>query len=711
MAFNRLTIQWRISLLTGLCLLAVVGLLIGMALYQARATTLLVKQSSTQLLDESARARLQARGVAQGLGIERFFTEAYLYGQGFANQVLFLREQASKRFLDAFDLREDITRQVQSALAAKPELLGMYVAFEPDALDGKDSLFINQQAVGSNDKGRMALYWSQTHPGTLVKQTFKEGQITVNQASEGQPASNAWYQCPLRSGASCVIEPYEVEVEGKRMLMSSIAFPLIQDGKVVGVMGVDISLDSLQTLSKSASQQLYDGQSEVSIISPGGLLAAQSHGPERLGQAIDEVDSQALLQRIASDRSELTVQDQRLNLLQPLHPIPGGAPWGLRIELPQQALLAPALTLQEALDTQHAQATLFSLGAALLLTLPALLLIWFSARGVTRPLLGVAAMLEDIANGNGDLTKRLHYSRTDELGVLAQWFNRFLDKLQPIMAQVKQVAQDTRTTSERSTLLAGEANAGMQQQYREVDLVATAVHQLSLSAQDVARSSDQAAQAADSAEQASHAGLHVVTTARHSIASLTHELDSAMGDVALLASNSKQIGSVLDVIRDIAEQTNLLALNAAIEAARAGEQGRGFAVVADQVRNLAHNTQTSVEEIRLVIETLHNGTDNVVAAMQRSQGQAQGSVEQVNQTFSSLQHISAAVAVITSMNQQIASAAVEQSAVADEINRNVAGIREVSASLAEQIEQSAQVGQHVNQMAGQQQALLQQFRT
>jgi methyl-accepting chemotaxis protein len=191
---------------------------------------------------------------------------------------------------------------------------------------------------------------------------------------------------------------------------------------------------------------------------------------------------------------------------------------------------------------------------------------------------------------------------------------------------------------------------------------------------------------------------------------LANEMNVAMQEVEGLANSSEKIGSVLEVIRSIAEQTNLLALNAAIEAARAGEAGRGFAVVADEVRNLAKRTQDSVEEIRQVIESLQSGTKEVVNTMHSSHRQAQDSVGQVEQAVAVLQRISQAVSVITDMNLQIASAAEEQSSVAEEINRNVASIRDVTESISTQADESAQISQNLNKLANHQQGLMDQFR-
>ncbi|MDD1157810.1 methyl-accepting chemotaxis protein, partial [Pseudomonas rubra] len=243
-----------------------------------------------------------------------------------------------------------------------------------------------------------------------------------------------------------------------------------------------------------------------------------------------------------------------------------------------------------------------------------------------------------------------------------------------------------------------------------VDQVATASQEMSATAQDVARNAAQAAEAARGADLASREGLSMIRHTTQAIEQLASEMTAGMAEVQHLASRSEQIGSVLEVIRAIAEQTNLLALNAAIEAARAGEAGRGFAVVADEVRNLAKRTQDSVDEIRVVIEGLQQGTREVVDAMHSSHRQAQDSVAQAEQALPALQRIGEAVTVITDMNLQIASAAEEQSAVAEEVNRNVAGIRDVTESLSGQAQESAQISQALNRLANHQQGLMQMFR-
>ncbi|HCD9062417.1 methyl-accepting chemotaxis protein [Pseudomonas aeruginosa] len=713
MFLRRLSIQWKITLLAGLCLLGVVALLVGLSVYRMQHSSVLVKSASTQMLDESARLRLEARGELQALRIQRYFMDAFQYGKGFSRQILFLRDQAQKRFLDAYDLREDLTRQVRTALAANPEVLGLYVVFEPNALDGKDELFVDQPALGSNDKGRFSLYWAQATPGQLESESMIESELADTSSGPSGAAYNAWYTCPKESGQPCVLDPYFDKVGERQLLMTSIAFPLELDGKVIGVMGLDINLSNLQALSEQGNRELYDGVGQVGILSPAGLFAGNSRDAGLLGKNLAKADPQhagELLQLLAAGKSRLFNENDDLKVLQPLQPIPGAKSWGVLLEVPKSALLGPALALERQLDDMRREGTWVELGLGLGAAVLGLLVLWLSARGVTRPILGVAHMLRDIASGEGDLTQRLPHTGRDELGELAGWFNRFLDKLQPIIRDVKVSVRDARSTADQSAAISSQTSAGMQQQFREIDQVATASHEMTATAQDVARSAAQAADAARGADQATRDGLALIDRTTQSIDSLAANLTSAMGQVEQLASSSEEIGSVLEVIRAIAEQTNLLALNAAIEAARAGDAGRGFAVVADEVRNLARRTQDSVEQIRGVIEGLQQGTRDVVDAMHGSHRQAQGSVEQVDEAVAALQRIGEAVTVINDMNLQIASAAEEQSSVAEEINRNVAAIRDVTESLSSQAEESAQVSQSLNRLANHQQGLMEQFK-
>jgi methyl-accepting chemotaxis protein len=708
-----LSIQSKITLLASLCLVLVVGLLVSLSLYQTRASTERVKDSSERMLAEAARLNLQAQGKVQALQIQRSFTRTHEYGLGLARHLLHLRERAAQGGMDPQALRAALAGELRKAVEQRPDLLGLFLIFQPDALDGRDAEFRGRGDLGSNDAGRFALYWLQSRPGELQAVPGDEQLLADTSPGPSGAPFNAFFTCPRDSGRLCLLEPYFDESSGSRKLVTSIAFPLLEDGKVLAVIGLDISLDSLQQDALAGSRELYEGNGRISIISPAGVVAGHSQDAGQLGKRLDAVlpdQAGAVLDFLGRGQPHDFLDRGQISVLEPLAPIAGAKPWGVLLGVPQQVLLAPAEALKVEMDSERLRSSALEFGLGSLAALLGVVLIWLAARGVTRPLLRLAAMLENIADGEGDLTRRLAYARRDELGRLALAFNRFLDRLQPVIAKVQASVRDARGTADQSALIARQTSEGMQQQFREIDQVATALHEMSATANASAQSAAQAADAARHADQASRQGLEVISRTTAAIQAQARDMSEAMTRLQALAQSSEQIGSVLEVILSIAGQTNLLALNAAIEAARAGDAGRGFAVVADEVRGLARRTQDSVEEIRQVIDDLQSGTRDVNQAMQGSHGLAQDNVSQVQQAVAALERIGEAVNLISEMNLQIASAAEEQSSVAEEINRNVEAIRDVTESLSGQAEQSARVSRQLNELANHQQGLMQQFR-
>lgn len=707
MPVNRLSIQWRITWLVGICLLVIVAVLVGLSLQRMSDNSMQVKQRNTQMLKDAAHLRLLAEGQMQGLTFQNYLLASYQEGLSFSRHTQQLLRLARQQQWQPAQLRRSLNEQVKEGLQTNPQLLSLYLVFEPDALDGDDSGFAGQHVLGSNETGRFATYWSQ-RDGQSSSMAVSEALIADNTPGlDGSPFST-WFDCPKTTLRPCLLSPYFDDTSGQRILITTLSFPLLEDGKVIGVAGMDISLQNLQQLVQQGSRKLYDGAGGISIVSPSGLLAGHSVDAALLGQPLD--NDGELLEWLRQGKAHVEASDKHLRMLTPLQPIPDAAPWGVVLSVPMATVLQPALQLQGELDARNARDTGYSLQYALLAALAGLLIAWLTARGVSRPILDVAAKLKDIADGGGDLTGRLKYLHRDELGELSGWFNRFLDRLQPLIADLQRLVRDAHGSADHSAVIAERISTAMQQQYREIDQVATASHQMSATAQDVARSAAQAAEATQGADQAAREGLAVIDHTTRTIDGLARANAAAMTQVEGLAASSERIGSVLEVIRSIAEQTNLLALNAAIEAARAGDAGRGFAVVADEVRNLARNTRDSIEEIRQVIEQLQDSTREVVDAMQSGTVQAREGVQQVGQAAVSLARIGAAVTVIGDMNLQIASAAEQQSTVAAEISHNVMVIRDVTESLSEQAREAQQVSQSLNHQASQQQQLAEQFR-
>jgi len=710
--FDTLSIRLKIVLLSGLCLLGVIALVVGINIYNTNQNDQLVSDSSSRMLTDGVEQLLQARAAEQAVQLQKTFGDSLLALTALADQVKDLRTMASKRGLDAGALREEINQSLKTTFDRNSKVLGFWLSFEPNSLDGKDSEFVDDKARASNEKGRFSSYWSRAGGEGLntvmVEEDLNKTTLTLN----GTPY-NIWYTCPRDTRTTCLLDPYEDTVGGKKVLMTTIASPLIVDGKLIGVIGVDIALTALQATTDAAQKDLFNGAAHLEILSSTGLIAAYSGEPDKVGKNLIDTlgaEGKEIVQLLASDNRMIREQGDTIRAVYPVKPLADAKPWGVVIKLPKSVMLADNVKLQAVLDDAQASGTLKALLVGAAAGLLGLLLIWLTATGVTRPINSVAAMLKDIASGDGDLTQRLAYAKKDELGELVNWFNRFLDKLQPTIAQIKQSITEARGTADQSSAIARQTSEGMQVQFREIDQVATASNEMSATAHDVANSASNAASAARGADHSAREGMSIIEQSTRDITTLAEEVSKAVGEVEALAVNSEQIGSVLEVIRSIAEQTNLLALNAAIEAARAGESGRGFAVVADEVRNLAKRTQDSVEEIRQVIERIQSGTRGVVATMHSSQSQAQSNAGQIHQAAQALGKISDAVTVISDMNLQIASAAEQQSAVAEEVNRNVSAIRTVTEALTGQATESAAISSQLNALASQQMKLMDQFK-
>ncbi|KRP64966.1 methyl-accepting chemotaxis protein [Pseudomonas orientalis] len=710
--FDTLSIRLKIVLLSGLCLLGVIALVVGINIYNTNQNDQLVSDSSSRMLTAGVEQLLQAKAAEQAVQLQKTFNENLQAVIALADQIKDLRTLGAKRSLEAGALREELNQSVKTAFERNTKVLGIWLSFEPNALDSKDSQFIDDKARASNEKGRFSSYWSRAG-GEGLNTIMVEDDLTKTTLNLSGTPYNIWYTCPRDTRTTCLLDPYEDTVAGKPVLMTTISLPLIVDGKVIGVVGVDIALNALQAVTDAAQKTVFDGAAHVEVLSSTGLIAAYSGEPGKVGKNLIDTlgaEGKEIVQLLADDRPMIREQDETIRVVYPVKPIADAKSWGVLIKLPKAVMLADNVKLQAVLDDAQATGTLKALLVAAAAALLGLLLIWLTATGVTRPINSVAAMLKDIASGDGDLTQRLAYSKKDELGELVNWFNRFLDKLQPTIAQIKQSITEARGTADQSSAIARQTSEGMQVQFREIDQVATASNEMSATAHDVANSASNAASAARGADQSAREGMSIIEQSTRDITSLAEEVSKAVGEVEELAVNSEQIGSVLEVIRSIAEQTNLLALNAAIEAARAGESGRGFAVVADEVRNLAKRTQDSVEEIRQVIERIQSGTRGVVATMHSSQQQAQSNAGQIHEAVKALGKISDAVTVISDMNLQIASAAEEQSAVAEEVNRNVSAIRTVTETLTGQATESAAISSQLNALASQQMKLMDQFR-
>ncbi len=487
------------------------------------------------------------------------------------------------------------------------------------------------------------------------------------------PRQWLWYQQAQQNPGKVFFSIPTVAAATKQNVLS-LGWALQSAGKTTAILGADVSIsDILDQLKRvqlpgAGSAVLVNGQNIVLGHEDAALLA------KPITELFPQLDADTL-QRLAQAPGERYVETpagQRLYAAPMNH---HGETLVMIVD--SGVLMAP---LQRQLWISLAILAVVLGGSLLLINLLCSYLL--------RPLGVVSTGLQVIADGQGDLTRRIAVQSTDEVGGLAGHFNQFVASLHGLIGGVRQHAQSVDAESQKVLQRSAAATRELGRLQQEITLVATAVTEMSSATQEIARNAEQTAEAIRQSSDSTAQGLTLVQTSKGSINSLAREVDDATRVIGELDHHSQAIAKVLDSIQSIAEQTNLLALNAAIEAARAGEHGRGFAVVADEVRTLSQRTQASTREINETIGTLQQMTRQAVQRMDSSMAIAERSVADVERASSALEEIAQSAGVISEMSLQIATAAEEQTSVTEEITRNVITIKGLGDTLASGAEDS-----------------------
>jgi methyl-accepting chemotaxis protein len=598
--------------------------------------------------------------------------------------------------------RAQVNELVSNTLKANKDISALYAQFEPNGFDGLDQENLNSGDIFTvPNTGSLEVYVIRNDDNTIEQEQVTDSTEKWNaEVGEFGIREAEWYLCSKDSGAPCALDPYLYEIsEGNSELMTSLTSPIMVNNKFVGLVGIDVNLPVFQRLTESLSKKLYDGKSRITLLSEKGLIASSSHYSDQLTRPLKEARSDLagkLLSLHQSSKNTL-LNDGTYYVGFPIKIAAAGTTWSLLIELPEEVVLAGTNKLVSTIDVSLVSILATELIAAVIVTGILLFVLVVFINSIVKPIKDLDDIVQNLASNEGDLTRTVKIDTHAELISLSKGFSSFIEKLRVMVNQLKEVGDSAKQTAILGKAINAKSLSATFNQQQEIDSVVTATNEMSATASEVSQLAVQVADKVNSAKDTIIISQSSLSDSVSTVQGLTQDMLLVSESISDVESHTDEINKIIDVIRSIADQTNLLALNAAIEAARAGEQGRGFAVVADEVRSLASKTQTSTEEINGMIQNLQGGVKKAVQVIESGAGKARTAMEETQTSYDSLSSVVGNIGFIADHITQVATAAEQQSAVSEEVSKNLTIIGDAATVLAELAQESDQSSENLEQ--------------
>ena len=606
--------------------------------------------------------------------------------------------------------REQVQRFARHLLQANPAVSSIYTQYEANGYDGRDENYRGTGIEHSSDQGTLEVYWVASEGGLEFIRTPDATDKYLSNLNEFGIREAEWYLCSHDNRRPCLMEPYQYEIRpGYEVLLTSLVYPVLVNGAFRGVAGVDINLPVLQESLLRQAASLYDGQADLYLLSEQQLVVASNRFADQLGQSL-QLLAPELAAALQQRRSGLFSYQDQLVLAYPIPIEASGSTWYTLVAVPEQVALATAYELSQQLqeDANATTARMLLSGFGLLLLFVALMSLWLAR--ATKPIVKMSLLMQDLSGAEGDLTRTLDSSRHQELQDMAAGFNAFTAKLALMIKALQQFSAQLQQQTHTLVDTSQQTNQATQLQAAEIQNVVSAMHEMTATANEVAQLAGSTAEGAQNAILALNEANGLFQSTLDEFRQVAVDVEHSKVQIEEVAGSSQEINQIIEVIQSIAEQTNLLALNAAIEAARAGEQGRGFAVVADEVRTLAARTHSSTDQIKQLIANLQHQVGGAVQQISKNTAGIEQTLSEAVVAYDKLSVATSDMSAIADNSFQVATAAEEQNQVSDEINRNISAIGDATRELEQLARRNKEVSDTIDHITGQMDERLNQLK-